>query len=566
MIGNDKYTNLAYRGSSTRRAIRFYDYKGRAEKFYIDNIRVRKYVDPEPEAKPETIEKCRTDFGDIRFTDCGGVTELSYWIEEKVDGDYAVFWVKVPFIPASPETTTIYIYYGNPDATSISNGDATFIFFDHFEGTSLDTTKWRTDITGSGTISVSDSCVWFTTGTTNRSRTHIVSVISFNLINFLIEARFMALQQGTHFDDRIFQEHYFGPGSNGLHISHRGAPGDERVNVYISGTWQTEQIIYSDPPLNVWLRHRTIVYGSYSKLMLLNDALNVLGSKTYSGFAPTITGLGPIGAVNLGSTSNLRSKLDWYFVRNFVDPEPSHGAWGTEEVAITLTETSILTDLIFKSISTIKTDALSLFDSVSKTPSIPMAESISLTDVTVKSTSLMKSEALTLSDVYSRTWTTYRVYSESLSLVDTVTALKVLIQILTEILALSDVITKTASAVKLETVTLKDLYSRIWSTYRTYSEALGLADYVVKTPSIPKTESLGLIDTIAKVVSISRTYSEVLGLADYVSKGMVLHEFSEAISLADSLRYGVNITVLAKLIRKLIQLEDIGGEWLEQFR
>ena len=48
--------------------------------------------------------KCREDFGDIRFTADDGVTLLSYWIEEKVDGDYAVFWVKIPYIPASPET------------------------------------------------------------------------------------------------------------------------------------------------------------------------------------------------------------------------------------------------------------------------------------------------------------------------------------------------------------------------------------------------------------------------------------------------------------------------------
>ena len=66
---------------------------------YFDLVLVRKYVDPEPEAKPETTEKCRSDFGDIRFTDSDGVTELSYWMEEKVDGDYAVFWVKVPSIP-----------------------------------------------------------------------------------------------------------------------------------------------------------------------------------------------------------------------------------------------------------------------------------------------------------------------------------------------------------------------------------------------------------------------------------------------------------------------------------
>jgi len=66
-------------------------------------------------------EHCRTDFGDVRFTSDDEITEIPYWMEEKVDGDYAVFWVKVPSIPASPNTTTIYIYYGNPSATTTSS-------------------------------------------------------------------------------------------------------------------------------------------------------------------------------------------------------------------------------------------------------------------------------------------------------------------------------------------------------------------------------------------------------------------------------------------------------------
>jgi len=86
--------------------------------------------------------KCQPDFDDIRFTASDGETLLSYWIEEKVDGSYAVVWVKIPSIPASPGNTTIYLYYGNPTATSESDGDSTFIFFDDFETGSL--TKWST--------------------------------------------------------------------------------------------------------------------------------------------------------------------------------------------------------------------------------------------------------------------------------------------------------------------------------------------------------------------------------------------------------------------------------------
>jgi len=88
--------------------------------------------------------KCRTDFGDIRFTKSDGTTLLDYWMEEYVASDYAIFWVEVDSIPASPDTATIYIYYGNSDATTISNGDATFLFLDDFAGIEVeDWTKYE---------------------------------------------------------------------------------------------------------------------------------------------------------------------------------------------------------------------------------------------------------------------------------------------------------------------------------------------------------------------------------------------------------------------------------------
>jgi len=77
----------------------------------------------------------RTDFGDVRFTDADGTTLVSYWFEEIEEGIQAKVWIKVPTIPAAPSSTSIYLYYGNPDATSVSNGKNTFIdFFGSREG------------------------------------------------------------------------------------------------------------------------------------------------------------------------------------------------------------------------------------------------------------------------------------------------------------------------------------------------------------------------------------------------------------------------------------------------
>jgi len=95
----------------------------------------------------------RSDGADMRFTDASE-NELSYWIEswDYADGS-ARIWVKVPKIPANGEVK-ILMYYGNPSATGISDGAATFEFFDHFEGTSLDETKWHINY---GMQTVSDS-------------------------------------------------------------------------------------------------------------------------------------------------------------------------------------------------------------------------------------------------------------------------------------------------------------------------------------------------------------------------------------------------------------------------
>jgi uncharacterized repeat protein (TIGR01451 family) len=83
--------------------------------------------------------KARSDGSDIRFTDATG-NEMSYWIEEwNVESRNAKVWVNVPFIPANGEST-ITMYYGNENANSVSDGVATFVWFDEYESQNLGVT------------------------------------------------------------------------------------------------------------------------------------------------------------------------------------------------------------------------------------------------------------------------------------------------------------------------------------------------------------------------------------------------------------------------------------------
>ncbi|MBI5000150.1 MAG: DUF2341 domain-containing protein [Euryarchaeota archaeon] len=86
------------------------------------------------------------DYSDIRFTDGDGITLIPYWLERS-DATTAVFWVKVPSIH-SGSIKTIYMYYGNAGASTLSNGNAVFEFFDDFSGIAVDNTKWMGDLAG----------------------------------------------------------------------------------------------------------------------------------------------------------------------------------------------------------------------------------------------------------------------------------------------------------------------------------------------------------------------------------------------------------------------------------
>ena len=101
-----------------------------------------------------TAGKVKYNGDDFRFKDVLG-NNLSYWFDP---ADYnqasTRFWVKVPTLPAGT-TTTIYMYYGNPSAAGVANGEATFNLFDSFETAGVDATKWNqfginTNITLSG--------------------------------------------------------------------------------------------------------------------------------------------------------------------------------------------------------------------------------------------------------------------------------------------------------------------------------------------------------------------------------------------------------------------------------
>lgn len=81
--------------------------------------------------------KCRTDFGDVRITANDGITILAGdgngWMETYTIGEAASIFVKIPTIPAYPETVDLYVYYGNNAASWTDNRTETMLFINDFE-------------------------------------------------------------------------------------------------------------------------------------------------------------------------------------------------------------------------------------------------------------------------------------------------------------------------------------------------------------------------------------------------------------------------------------------------
>lgn len=100
------------------------------------------------------------DFHDLRFTDINGVGDLSYAFGDNgTNGVNREIFIKLPVLEQGPNA--ILMYYGNASAGWVDDPSATFAFYDHFYGNSIDTNKWTVDPNLAPALSVSGSALHF---------------------------------------------------------------------------------------------------------------------------------------------------------------------------------------------------------------------------------------------------------------------------------------------------------------------------------------------------------------------------------------------------------------------
>jgi len=249
--------------------------------------------------------KCQVDFDDIRFTTSNGLTQLDYWIESKTDNSIAVIWVEVDAIPASPDTVDIYIYYGNDEATTMSNGMNVFPdFFDHFDDETLTGWTVNKNPVESGTIVTitgEDAEGIYRDSWVNK-RVRFRANIDNSVHNWcgLEPSAVGANLPGAYF--------HAISASDFKAISGQGAREATALDTGYLGSYQVYTI----------KSHSAGTKFDINDLEVADHTTNYLTS-------------GQPLLFQIYSTTSTSLIVDWVFVAKYVSPEPVHTSWGSEQ-------------------------------------------------------------------------------------------------------------------------------------------------------------------------------------------------------------------------------------------
>ncbi len=281
---------------------------------YPVKIRVYRTTGSDSEDTVYIGDKCREDFGDIRFTSSDKVTELHYWIEA-VETTYADIWINATIVT---DGSTIYVYYDNADATTTSSGDDTFEFFDDFSGETLDTEKWegvlRTPEVIAGELVLSEynervkSVATGGLGHSMRTRIKTSAKKSYTY--------FGATNAGDGITSAPAAVLFFGDSTS-------ASQARSRVNTSGTST-QTTSLPFTAGVYGIYEISR--LSGSSNKFYV-NDVLFATHVAPY--VPDTVL---PWTFQNLSSQQTVY--VDWVLVRGISAIEPTHGDWGEEEMVV----------------------------------------------------------------------------------------------------------------------------------------------------------------------------------------------------------------------------------------
>jgi len=267
----------------------------------------------------DVYQYTQEDGDDLRFADSDGTTLLNHYTElYTASGQNAKIWIKVPEIPAS-STKDIYVYFGNASATSGSNGDNVFIFFDDFESYDVESSidgqgGWSINNPSKGQaiiqeeggnkyLDIDSTSCWFSLkNETPDFYNHQIVEIRLKPYSATFD---FALSDGNTTSS--------GEPYNGYDWRYGAGSNTDRIQRWINGSWAILASSSSTYPLiGRWQTVKGVWSGS--SLESYVDNVRILSStdSTYSSQT----------AIQLETGCTASWDVDWIRVREYIPPEP----------------------------------------------------------------------------------------------------------------------------------------------------------------------------------------------------------------------------------------------------
>lgn len=247
--------------------------------------------------------KADANGADIRFTESDVVTPVDYWIETWNTSGESTIWVAIDL--GANATEIFYMFYGNASASSESDGGATFEFFDHFPGSSVNTSKW--DVNGSPTVGSSILTYGF------NSEERVVSKGDYT------DSAVRARSSVTTWNDASpcgfhYREDYVGnvTGNVSMWYVYSGSPYVKSWTA--NGTGNHSQDVFNSSVSG--FHTYEVTWESGKAQFYFDDTLQTTHTLAVpSASIPVMLGT--------GSTYQGVIEVDWVLVRKYVDPEPT---------------------------------------------------------------------------------------------------------------------------------------------------------------------------------------------------------------------------------------------------
>jgi len=275
----------------------------------------------DPSVKSDEVDlggRCRSDFGDVRFA-ASDLSNLYYYMErEKINGFFQKFTAKIGSIPIDPNEATMYVYYGKADATEESDPDNVFDFFDHHE---TDLSKWAVDTTGGTAALVAVPTPPEGSKSVELDDTDGVEVVKIE--KFGLASRDYRVSYYIRSDKS--------EAAQNIYPAWKDAPNDLQVALAL----RNAEIQYYDTD---WRTLRNY----WPDVWYLIEYVFRLGAETFDIWIfsePEGTNLDMRSIVEAqtglsrgtAGASIIKGYFDLHKVRKYIDPEPTHESWGSEE-------------------------------------------------------------------------------------------------------------------------------------------------------------------------------------------------------------------------------------------